>query len=63
MTIVELLKSGSCFRIEFCERWLYWSGEKETWMVSCHRYKSKYRRTLIETASEEEAVAALLKEE
>jgi hypothetical protein len=60
MTIIELLKSGE--RITVGNRWLVWDDYTELWVVYEHAYRKKRVKIIIETESEELAVAKLIEE-
>ena len=61
MNIVEWLKSENAnARVSIGWRWLVWDG---CWEVYERKYSAKKTTLIIATANEEEAVAALLKED
>jgi len=65
VNVIETLKAqGKGIRLtNGHEKWLVWHEFRHTWVVYERKYMARYTTNLIETESEEKAVAVLMKGE
>lgn len=63
MTITEFLKTDTTARIDCGASWMFWEALSCGWVVLTRKYNAKKTKLLYRGESEEDAIAALWKEE
>lgn len=64
MNIIEALQvEFGSVRLSVGDKWLVWNDVQRLWFVYQRKYRAKRTVVLIDTESEEEAVAVLMKGE